>query len=126
MKNYPNYRVSVEAVIKKNGKILLAKRAEDAMVAPGAWCLPAGKVKYTEIPLDAVVREAKEELAIDVKVLKESFCRSAIIKNGTEDAYRLIYTYIVEPVNCLEEIKIDSEHSEIAWVSKDEIGRAHV
>tara|TARA_Y100000590_G_scaffold307419_1_gene347061 strand:+ start:4821 stop:5249 length:429 start_codon:yes stop_codon:yes gene_type:complete len=121
MKTYPNYRVSVEVVVSKDGKILLAKRADDAKVAPGAWCVPAGKVKYTEIPVAAAVREAKEETSLDVSVKAEIACRTATIKNGDEDAYRLIYTYLVEPTDSEQEVQIDEEHSEFVWVSKEEL-----
>ena len=37
MKTYPNYRVAVEAILKKDNKVLLMKRADDCEVAPGVW-----------------------------------------------------------------------------------------
>ena len=49
--HHPNNRVSVEIILKKNAKNLLAKRSEKATVAPGVWNVPAGKVKFHEIPL---------------------------------------------------------------------------
>jgi 8-oxo-dGTP diphosphatase len=60
MIHHPNYRVSVEIILKKNDKILLTKRSEKVSVAPGVWNVPAGKVKFHEIPIEAAFREVKE------------------------------------------------------------------
>ncbi len=120
MSDYPNYRVSVELIIKNNDKILLAKRADDADVAPGQWCVPAGKVKYDEIPIVAALREAKEETGLDIAIISEVSCRTSKIKSKGEDAYRLIYTYLVKPTTDDKE-QINEEHSEFAWVRKDEV-----
>lgn len=120
MKQYPNYRVSVEVVIKKGGKVLLAKRADDADVAPGEWCVPAGKVKYEEIPTAAVLREAKEETGLDVRLIAEIGCRAFKMKAKGEDAFRLVYTYLVEPTTD-DDARIDEEHSEFSWVDQSEL-----
>jgi 8-oxo-dGTP diphosphatase len=60
MIHHPNYRVSVEIILKKNDKILLTKRSEKVSVARGVWNVPAGKVKFHEIPIEAAFREVKE------------------------------------------------------------------
>jgi len=120
MSKYPNYRVSVELIIKKDNKILVGKRSDISGVNPGAWSFPAGKVKYTEIPKDAVLREAKEETAFDVKIISELDCRTAIIKKHDEEAYRLMYTYLVEPQGD-QELILNDEHSEFKWLSKEDV-----
>jgi len=56
MNPYPDYRIAVEAIIVHEGKVLLAKRADN-----GAWYVPAGKAKYEETPKEAVIREVREE-----------------------------------------------------------------
>ncbi|MEI7669601.1 MAG: (deoxy)nucleoside triphosphate pyrophosphohydrolase [Pseudomonadota bacterium] len=58
------YVVSV-ALIDKDKKILLAKRPEGKAMA-GLWEFPGGKIESGEIPEQALIRELKEELAIDV------------------------------------------------------------
>ncbi|MCP4355052.1 MAG: NUDIX hydrolase [Proteobacteria bacterium] len=120
MSTYPNYRVSVELIIKKDNKILVGKRSTSTDVNPGNWSFPAGKVKYNEIPKDAVLREAKEETAFDVKIISELNCRTATIKRGEEDAYRLMYTYLVEPQG-EQELILNDEHSEFKWLSKEDL-----
>lgn len=54
--------------ILKDGKYLIAKRAKG--VDEGFWEFPGGKVEPNESQVDAIIRELKEELEIDVKVIK--------------------------------------------------------
>ena len=70
----------------------------DCAVAPGVWNVPAGKVKFDEVPIKAVIRECKEEIGLDVKVIKEIGCRAFRTSSSGEDAYRLVFTYLVEPI----------------------------
>jgi 8-oxo-dGTP diphosphatase len=55
------------AVIVHNGKILLTKRKADVPY-PLLWEFPGGKVEPGEDPRDCIVREIREELAIEVAV----------------------------------------------------------
>lgn len=123
MSNYPNYRITVEIVIVHNDKVLLAKRSEDAVVAPGAWNVPAGKVKYDEIPVEAVYREAKEETNLEVELVKELSVRNFSGTTATGEKYfRVVFTYLVKPKNDdISTLKIDQEHYEFAWVDKTEL-----
>ena len=54
--------------ILKEGKYLIAKRGKG--VDEGFWEFPGGKVEPNESQVDAIIRELKEELEIDVKVIK--------------------------------------------------------
>jgi 8-oxo-dGTP diphosphatase len=55
------------AVIIHNHKVLLTKRKADVPY-PLLWEFPGGKVEPGEDPRDCIVREIREELAIDVTV----------------------------------------------------------
>ena len=119
---YPNYRVAVEAILKKDNKVLLMKRADDCEVAPGVWSVPAGKVKYEEIPIDGVIRECKEETGFDVKVIKEVDCRAFKTVISGQEAFRLVYSYHVELLDeTKDELKISKEHSDYEWITKSDI-----
>ena len=122
MTHHPNYRVSVEIILKKNDKILLAKRSEEAIVAPGVWNVPAGKVKFHEIPLEAAFREAKEETNIDLDKLTEIHVRTFSGNTASEPIYRLIYTYVAGITDAqLANFQMNDEHAEYVWVSQDEL-----
>lgn len=118
---YPNYRVSVEALIIKDNKIFITKRADGCKVAPGIWNVPAGKVKYEEIPTDAVIREVLEETQLEVKIVSEVGARAFKFEMDSEDAFRLVYTYLVAIVGENKEPIIDEEHSIGIFVSREEL-----
>jgi 8-oxo-dGTP diphosphatase len=59
--------VVAAALIDEEGRVLLTQRPVGKALA-GAWEFPGGKVERGETPEAALVRELKEELAIDVKV----------------------------------------------------------
>ena len=65
---YAGRPLSIDALIVKDGKILLIKRG----VKPykDFWALPGGHVDFDETVEEAVVREIKEETSLDVISLK--------------------------------------------------------
>ena len=58
--------VCAVALIDADGRILMAKRPEGKTLA-GLWEFPGGKVESGERPEDALIRELKEELGINVE-----------------------------------------------------------
>jgi mutator protein MutT len=55
-------------IINEEGKILLTHRGPSARNQVGKWEAPGGKVEFGETAEQTIVREAKEELGIDIKV----------------------------------------------------------
>ncbi|GAA1215112.1 (deoxy)nucleoside triphosphate pyrophosphohydrolase [Prauserella alba] len=60
-------RVIVGAAIVDDGKLLVGQRSYPDDVA-GLWELPGGRVEPDESEADALVRECREELGVDVTV----------------------------------------------------------
>lgn len=64
--------VSVGALIfDSKGKILLCKRSKNAKNERGCWEAPGGTVEFGETLEHAILREMKEELGVDLKLLKQ-------------------------------------------------------
>ena len=61
----PLVLVVAVALIDVDGRVLLAQRPEGKHLA-GLWEFPGGKVGAGETPEAAVVRELREELAVDI------------------------------------------------------------
>lgn len=57
--------VAAVALVDVDGRVLIAERPEGKSMA-GLWEFPGGKVEPGETPEQALIRELKEELAIDV------------------------------------------------------------
>jgi 8-oxo-dGTP diphosphatase len=57
--------VAAVALVDADGRVLVSKRPDGKALA-GLWEFPGGKVEAGERPETALIRELKEELAIDV------------------------------------------------------------
>lgn len=60
----------VAAVIKRDGKFLIAQRRESGSF-PLKWEFPGGKLELGESPKDALRRELREELDIEAEIGQE-------------------------------------------------------
>ena len=58
--------VAALALVDADGRVLLARRPEGKPMT-GLWEFPGGKVEAGETPERTVVREAREELGVDVE-----------------------------------------------------------
>ena len=64
--------VGVGAMIfDDRGRVLLARRGQKAKNERGCWDLPGGGVDFNEKRSDAIIREVKEEMGIDIDVVAE-------------------------------------------------------
>jgi 8-oxo-dGTP diphosphatase len=61
---YNNRAVTIDAVIIKDNKVLLIKRGAEPF--RDYWALPGGHIDWDETLKDAVRREVKEELGVEV------------------------------------------------------------
>ncbi len=59
----------VAGLLVEEGKIFIAQRLESDS-SPGKWEFPGGKVEEGETPRSALVREWKEELGVDIEVIR--------------------------------------------------------
>ena len=66
-KPVPHYDIAVGLIFDDDGRLLIAKRPEDAMLG-GLWEFPGGKVEAGEAIPDACRRELAEELGVEVEV----------------------------------------------------------
>ena len=67
-------RIIVHTLIKIDNKYLVTKRSKEETTYPEYWDIPGGLVEYGELPKDAVIRETKEEVNLNIiptKVIHE-------------------------------------------------------
>ena len=65
---HANRGVSIDAVVIRDGRILLIKRGSEPY--RGMWALPGGYVEWDESVEDTVRREVKEETGLEVADMK--------------------------------------------------------
>ena len=78
--------VAAAALIDRDGRVLLAQRPEGKNMA-GLWEFPGGKVEDGERLEDALIRELKEELTIDVT---EACLAPFVFASHTYDDFHLL------------------------------------
>ena len=64
MAGVPTVLVAAVALFDIDGRVLIAQRPEGKSMA-GLWEFPGGKVEAGETPEQALIRELREELAVD-------------------------------------------------------------
>ncbi|TAK72586.1 MAG: NUDIX domain-containing protein [Dehalococcoidia bacterium] len=64
--HYLNPRVVAAVIIEHDGRVLLQRRAMEPGV--GLWTFPGGFLEIGERPEEGAVREAKEEVGLDVEL----------------------------------------------------------
>ena len=106
--------VVVVALIKKNNKYFIGKRADDEEDNIGKWEFPGGKVEANEDEKSAIEREIMEELELNVKAVK--YLTSC--NRETDDLIAEFKLYECKYIS--GKIKLHA-HSEYKWVSKKKL-----
>ena len=63
----PHKRIGVAVIWNQSGQILIDKRKLEGTMG-GLWEFPGGKIEAGETVVDCIVREIREELAIEITV----------------------------------------------------------
>ncbi|MCH7888213.1 MAG: (deoxy)nucleoside triphosphate pyrophosphohydrolase [Proteobacteria bacterium] len=108
--------VAAVALIDADGRVLLARRPEGKPMA-GLWEFPGGKVKPGETPEAALVRELKEELAIDVP--PSCLAPFTFASHGYDGFHLLMPLYVCR---VWDGVVRPCEGQEIAWVRSSRLG----
>jgi ADP-ribose pyrophosphatase len=113
MKN-TNYRGRAQALVIRDGKILLAKQHDH-------WVVPGGRIENGETPDVAALRELSEECNVRGKIVKKT-------SEWTDpyDQTKVFYTYQIDIGDQTPTLGFDPELetqylTEIAWLLLDEI-----
>lgn len=108
-----NQIIVVAAIIQdSDGKYLCCKRGSWKQ-SPDKWEFPGGKPEAGESLEDALIREIKEELNTQIKVVRQ-FDRSA---TGEID----LVCFVAELLE--DKPKFSTDHSEIRWVEERELSK---
>lgn len=106
--------IVVAALIKKEGKYLIAKRSTGDENVFGKWEFPGGKVEINETEENAIEREIKEEFEMDIKAI------NFITNNICEYPNKIVDLRLYECKYLSGDFKLH-DHSEYAWIDLNEI-----
>ena len=112
-------KLIAHTLIEKDGKYLLIKRSKIKRglpnVYPSYWDIPGGSVEENELPREAALREAMEEVNQKLRINK------IIHEDSQFDASKdTVFTRLVYAGEILEErdfILDPEEHTDFVWIS---------
>lgn len=112
-------------IFNNNGDVLLQKRSKNKKLLPNLWDITAGgHVLSGEFGMQALIREIKEELGIDIKEDEikylvgsiSSNTKGKIINNHFNECYIVTKNIDISQLDLQEE-----EVSDARWFTKEEI-----
>ena len=107
--------VAACALINEQGKVLINKRPEGKDYA-GYWEFPGGKVEENETPEEAIIRELKEEINIDVSAA--CLAPLSFTEKNYEKYYVVVLLYVCRK---WEGFMKPMENQELAWTFPNDI-----
>jgi 8-oxo-dGTP diphosphatase len=112
--------LAVSAAIFRDGKVLIVRRARPP--ANGLYTLPGGGVELGETLEEAVIREVKEETALDVEPVALAGYRQAIARDavGGVERHFVILPFAARWI--AGEVTLNEELTEAHWLEPSALG----
>jgi 8-oxo-dGTP pyrophosphatase MutT (NUDIX family) len=121
--------IVVTGILVKNGKYLIAKRADREKAFPGKWTVPGGKLEVLDYALkqkdtsshwynvleNLLKREIKEEVGLEIKNIGYV---TSMVYIRPDEIPCLIISLFAEPIG--EDIKLCDALTEFKWVDLEE------
>lgn len=118
--------IVVGLVWNQAGDLLFCRMPPDRGVFPGDWGFPGGGIEPGERMEQALRRELREELGIEVEDIRPAFFKDAAYPKlkadgSTIDTYMIFLLFHCRIVD--SEIKLNDEFTEYRWVAQKDIGK---
>lgn len=102
----------VAAIIKKDDKIFITKRSYGEFI--DMWEFPGGKVEVGETQEEALIREIKEELELDITNLNYL----TTVEYDYPSFHLIMHCFICEICGCTLSL---NAHNDAKWVSLEQL-----
>ena len=103
-------------IMNKEGKFLIQKRTRSRKRFPNMWSLTAGAVDTGETSVEGAIREAKEEIGINIDKEELELMLSMKRTNNFLDVW-----LVRKDIDIKDIIMQEEEVQEVKWVTKDEL-----
>lgn len=111
-------QLAVSAVIFRDGKVLLLKRAKSP--GHGFWSLPGGRVEFGESLHVALAREVDEEASLKIEIIALAGWREVLPSSGGSGGHYLIMSFAARWG--ANDVRLNEEHDDFQWVEPGQFG----
>ncbi len=109
-------KIIVHTLIKDENGYLVTKRSKEETTFPEYWDIPGGLAEYGELPREALIRETKEEIGLNIIPTRVIHEDSNFDKTKNLVFIRLVY--LCELKSKIEDIILkEDEHSEYKFIN---------
>ncbi len=115
-----NQRIAVRAIIRKNEKTLLLRRANGRPSIFGKYELPGGKLEYGEQPEDALIRYLHEDTNLTIRAA-QLFDVLAYIDHDDRDMQYVFILYLVSLNADKNKITLNDSYDHYIWKKMSDI-----
>ena len=121
------WRIIVVAVIQNAaGEYLICKKPSRRGVFAGQWAIPGGGIEPGERMLDALRREVREEVGLEIQAIQPLFFKDGeypkLYPDGsTKDIYMIFLLFSCRASG--EAVQLGEEFEEFAWVRSADLRR---
>ena len=121
------WRIIVVAVIQNSaGEILVCKKPARRGVFPGQWAIPGGGIEPGERMLDALRREVREEVGLEIQAIQPLFFKDGeypkLYPDGSQqDVYMIFLLFSCRAVS--KAVQLGEEFEAFAWVKAADLGQ---
>lgn len=106
-------------IVNLKGEVLLCKRSKNARNEKGKWEAPGGQVHFGETREQAIKREIKEELGVDIQIIDVLNVADEILLKDKQ--HWLPTTFLVSIKRGKPKIMEPEKCDEIGWFSLNKI-----
>lgn len=109
-----NQRLAVRAVIRKNAKTLLVRRANGRQTILGKYELPGGKIHYGEQPEDTLARYLKDDTGLTIQTA-QLFDVLTYIDHDDRDMQYVFILYLVSLTPDGSRVELSQNYNKYIW-----------
>ncbi|MBH8601382.1 NUDIX domain-containing protein [Thermoactinomyces sp. CICC 23799] len=112
-------KIVVSGFLHHQGKVLVIQRSLDETFLPGFFELPGGKVDFGEDPSDALKREFREEVSLDVSVIGPYRTFSYVSDEGRRHTVEIVYFVQLDSNEIT--LRLSPAHISYRWVNLEDL-----
>ncbi|MEJ2153299.1 MAG: nucleoside triphosphatase NudI [Gemmatimonadota bacterium] len=125
-----DYRTIVVGLVwNHDGELLFCRMHPERGVFPGQWGFPGGGIEPGERMEDALRRELREELGIEVENIRPAFFKDCahdkVFADGSTKPVYMIFL-LFHCTAASDRLKLNDEFVEYRWVRENEVSAMHL